>query len=282
VSRWIGLGLVTGVKTSRFPAAPDPEAAAPAAMAFEPTRLSAEEAVKAAALCPTSAIEVSGGRGQGELTFDAGQCVMCGRCARSFPQAFRLLHDPRVAVRSRERLRARVRWTAGGPPVPVEVAEAAAQLRDRSRRLFRRSLHIRHVDAGSCNGCESELQMLSTPYYDLHRLGLFFTPTPRHADALLVTGVVTEQMESALRDSYEAIPEPKLVVAAGVCAVGGGSFAGGPTTRGPLDRVLPVDVYVPGCPPTPLALLHGLLLAVGKAEERYRPLDAARAGRGGA
>lgn len=113
--------------------------------------------------------------------------------------------------------------------------------------------------------------MLSAPQYDLHRLGLFFTPTPRHADALLVTGVVTRQMEQPLRDTYAAMPEPKLVVAAGVCAIGGGPFAGSFMVHGPLDRILPVDVYVPGCPPTPLALLHGLLLAAGRAEERYHP-----------
>jgi Ni,Fe-hydrogenase III small subunit len=136
--------------------------------------------------------------------------------------------------------------------------------------LFSRSLHIRHVDAGSCNGCESELQLLGNPEYDLHRLGLFFTPTPRHADALLVTGVVTRQMEHPLRDTYDAMPDPKIVVAAGVCTVGGGVFEGGFMVNGPLDRILPVDVYVPGCPPTPLALLHGLLVAVGRGAERYR------------
>ncbi len=139
------------------------------------------------------------------------------------------------------------------------------------------------MDAGSCNGCESELQLLSSPYYDLARLGLFFTPSPRHADALLVTGVVTRNMEAALQETYAAIPEPRLVVAAGVCAIGGGCFAGGIMTHGPLDRLLPVDVYVPGCPPTPLALLHGLLLAVGKAEERRSasPAPVAGAGRKG-
>jgi Ni,Fe-hydrogenase III small subunit len=126
------------------------------------------------------------------------------------------------------------------------------------------------VDAGSCNGCESELQMLSSPYLDLQRLGMFFTPTPRHADALLVTGVVTSNMKEALLATYAAMPGPKLVIAAGACAISCGSFAGGPTTEGPLDQLLPVDAYVPGCPPTPQALLYGILVALGRATERFR------------
>jgi Ni,Fe-hydrogenase III small subunit len=121
--------------------------------------------------------------------------------------------------------------------------------------------------------------MLSTPYLDLHRLGFFFTPTPRHADVLLVTGVVTRNMEEPLLATYAAMLAPKLVIAAGACALSGGCFADGPMTHGPVDRLLPVDVYVPGCPPTPQAFLHGLLVAVGRAEQRY---PAGREGRDGA
>jgi formate hydrogenlyase subunit 7 len=271
MSRWIALGLRTGIRASRFPAGPDPEAAAPAAIRLEAGALTPDAALAAAAACPTTALVTEGDAAAGTLAVDLGQCVMCGRCVRTAPAAFAWTDDPQVAVVSRERLRGVVRWD-GGPPA-WEQRQAAEELRRRACRVFHRSLHIRHVDAGSCNGCESELQLLSSPYYDLTRLGLFFTPTPRHADALLVTGVVTRNMEQALRDTYEAMPEPKLVVAAGVCAVGGGCFEGGMMTEGPLDRLLPVDVYVPGCPPSPLALLHGLLLAVGKAEERLRVGD---------
>jgi formate hydrogenlyase subunit 7 len=267
MSRWITLGLRTGVRASRFPAGPDPDAAAPAAIQLDPGALTPEAGRAAAAACPTDALVA----GSDSLAVDLGQCVMCGRCVRAASKAFSWDDDPRVAVTSRGRLRGVVRWDGG--PAAWEARQAVEELRREAHRVFRRSLHIRHVDAGSCNGCESELQLLSSPYYDLARLGLFFTPTPRHADALLVTGVVTRNMEQALRDTYEAMPEPKMVVAAGVCALGGGCFAGGPTTRGPLDRLLSVDVYVPGCPPTPLTLLHGLLLAVGKAEERLRVGD---------
>jgi formate hydrogenlyase subunit 7 len=272
VSRWIALGLRSGVRTTGYPSRPDPDAEiAPSAVIADLPALSAAQAVEAAGLCPTTAITVEGDRGQGAIKFDAGQCVMCGRCVRAFPAAFSFTHSPDVAVRSRERLQVGARWAGGSAPAAdADAAALTIELERRSQRLFRRSLHIRHVDAGSCNGCESELQLLGSPEYDLHRLGLFFTPTPRHADALLVTGVVTRQMEQPLRDTYDAMPHPKIVVAAGVCAVGGGVFEGGFMVNGPLDRILPVDVYVPGCPPTPLALLHGLLVAVGRGAERHR------------
>lgn len=149
-----------------------------------------------------------------------------------------------------------------------QTQRAAEQLKARVQRLFGHSLHIRHVDAGSCNACESEIKMLTNPYYDIHRLGIFFTPSPRHADLLLVTGPVTRAMEDPLRQTYEAMPDPRLVVAVGACACGGGIFGTGILTRGGLEGILPVDAFIPGCPPSPLTLIHGLLLAVGRAEQR--------------
>jgi formate hydrogenlyase subunit 7 len=142
------------------------------------------------------------------------------------------------------------------------------QLRQRIQRLFRGSLHIRHVDAGSCNACESEIKMLTSPYYDIHRLGIFFTASPRHADLLLVTGPVTRAMEGPLLRTYEAMPDPRLVVAVGACACSGGIFGPSALTHGGLSEVLPVDAFIPGCPPTPLTLIHGLLLALGRVEQR--------------
>ncbi len=150
-----------------------------------------------------------------------------------------------------------------------QALEAAAHaLRARIRRLFGRSLHIRHVDAGSCNACESEIKLLTSPYYDVHRLGIFFTPSPRHADLLLVTGPSTRAMEGPLRRTYDAMPDPKLVVAVGACACSGGIFGPSAFTRGGLAQVLPVDAFIPGCPPSPLTLIHGLLLALDRAEPR--------------
>jgi len=283
MSRWVALGLASGIKTTSFPRKADPAASNVAtAIELNVGALTPELAMEAARICPTDAITVQGDATAGRLHFDMGQCILCGRCARKAPEAFAYRREPGVAVRRRRRLQTAVTWKDGrvanvSPPnEPADTSDKAAELRQRAHRLFGRSLHLRHVDAGSCNGCESELQLLTTPYYDLARLGVFFTPTPRHADGLLVTGVVTRQMHQALLDTYAAMPEPKLVIAAGVCAIGGGCFAKGPTTDGPLDSILPVDVYVPGCPPSPSALIHGLLLATSKAEERYRPGGALR------
>ena len=131
---------------------------------------------------------------------------------------------------------------------------------------LRRSLHIRHLDAGSCNGCDWELTALLNPFYDIQRLGIDFVASPRHADLLLVTGTMTRNLEEAARLTYEAMPGPKLVVAVGACAMGGGVFAQSYATARGVDSVLPVDVFIPGCPPRPEAIIHGLLLAVGRRD----------------
>jgi Ni,Fe-hydrogenase III small subunit len=150
--------------------------------------------------------------------------------------------------------------------------ESAAALRDRIQGRLGRSLHVRQVDAGSCNGCELEIAATTNPLFDLERFGVHFVASPRHADVLLVTGPVTRNMEIALRRTYEATPEPRVVVAVGACGCSGGIFGeGGNAALGGVDRVLPVDVYIPGCPPRPQAILNGLLVAVGVCAARSRP-----------
>ncbi len=141
---------------------------------------------------------------------------------------------------------------------PCEKALGEA-LRRQVRRRLGRSLAIRQVDAGSCNGCELEIHALNNPYYDLERYGVRFVASPRHADVLLVTGPVTHNMHDALMRVYEATPDPKWVIAAGECAIDGGCFAGGYAVVGGVGRVLPVDIEIPGCPPAPRALLSALL-----------------------
>ena len=146
----------------------------------------------------------------------------------------------------------------------AELERLGRQVEDEIRRVFGRSLHIRQVDAGSCNGCELEISGLTGPHYDLERFGLHFVASPRHADCLLVTGPVTRNMAEALRRTWEATPAPKIVIAAGDCARDGGIFAGGYAVVGGVAAVLPVDAVIPGCPPPPAALLAGLLDVLGR------------------
>jgi Ni,Fe-hydrogenase III small subunit len=154
-------------------------------------------------------------------------------------------------------------------PEAVEVARA---IEPRIRRLLGRALAIREVDAGSCNGCEIEITGLTSPVYDMERFGLHFVASPRHADLLLVTGPVTRNMEVPLRRTYEATPDPKVVVAVGDCAKTCGVFRGSYAVVGPVERIIPVDLTVTGCPPEPADILRGILTAV----DRYAEKDRAR------
>ena len=153
------------------------------------------------------------------------------------------------------------------PPAPDEagLAELAKAVNRAARARLGRSLSIRHVDAGSCNGCELEIHALSNAFYDLERFGLRFVASPRHADVLTVTGPVTKSMREALLRTYNAMPDPKWVVAIGACAVDGGIFAGSYAVEGGVNDVVPVDLTIPGCPPNPQALLAGLLALLQKA-----------------
>ncbi len=163
----------------------------------------------------------------------------------------------------------------GGRGEEAEEDQAAAALRQRIASQFGRSLHIRTLDTGSCAVCEQEIRLLAAPHYDLHRLGFFFTPAPRHADLLMVTGPMIRAFDIAARKTYNAMPGPKVVVATGACALGG-VYPADAFTHGAVDRILPVDVWIPGCPPSPLALLHGLLVAVDRLAEKVPELSFAR------
>jgi len=146
----------------------------------------------------------------------------------------------------------------------AEIERVGARLAGEIRRVFRRSLAIRQVDAGSCNACELEIAALTGPHYDLERFGLHFVASPRHADCLLVTGPVTRNMAEALRRTWEATPDPKLVIAVGDCARDGGIFRGSYAVVGGVGEVVPVDAVIPGCPPTPEAILVGILDVIGQ------------------
>jgi Ni,Fe-hydrogenase III small subunit len=172
---------------------------------------------------------------------------------------------------SREALASAALATGPVADAPASEARAAEELRAAISRQFGRTLHIRTLDTGSCAACESEIRLLTAPHYDLHRLGFFLTPAPRHADLLLVTGPAVRAMDVAVAKTYAAMPEPKIVVAVGACALGG-VYGEDAFVHGRVDAVLPVDVWIPGCPPSPLALLHGLSVAVGRLAEKVADL----------
>jgi Ni,Fe-hydrogenase III small subunit/ferredoxin len=215
-----------------------------------------------AASCPTAAITVEPEKsGKERLAVDYGRCVACQLCVESCPgDAARSSFDWAFGVRERSDL-----------VLSERIRTLDTRRRSHaSQQRFRRSLHIRHVDAGSCNGCESELQALNNPFYNLHRLGIFFTPSPRFADLLLVTGPVTYAMHEPLRRAYEAMPGPRWVMAFGACAVSGGMVGGGYACGNGLDGVLPVDLYLPGCPPNPAAIIKALLMFLDRAPQQVK------------
>lgn len=240
------------------------------------------DARPAAEACPTGAIAIRDHDGTRDVKVDYGRCIFCGQCADvSADPAVRVTSDFELAARRRQELvlgaayaldadgRHRQLAAPPGPIAPeVDPDLSGKRLNEAIRRVLGRSLAIREVDAGSCNGCELEIIALNNPVHDIERFGIHFVASPRHADMLLVTGPVTRNMELALRKTYAATPDPKVVVAVGACGISGGIFGTNYASLGGVDEVIPVDVYIPGCPPRPQALLHGILMAVGRLDEK--------------
>lgn len=279
----LGKSLSTGVVTTQYPATP-PEISARARGKPEIDWENWKDARPATAICPTGAISCQDANGQRVARLDLASCIFCGLCAE-VDRAIRMTNICECAARRREELAASATYSLkpdgshermvsqptmqrppdGSMPQPNESLETLGrQIKERADKMFGRSLHIREVDAGSCNGCEVEIVNLNSPDYDIERFGIHFVASPRHADMLLVTGPVTRNMEIALRKTYDAMPAPRLVVAVGACGCSGGIFGVNYATRGSVDSTIPVDVYIPGCPPNPHALLHGVLKAMGR------------------
>jgi Ni,Fe-hydrogenase III small subunit/Pyruvate/2-oxoacid:ferredoxin oxidoreductase delta subunit len=202
--------------------------------------------------CPTDAIRIDD-----KVTIDLGRCLFCTDCVEACPQgAISYSQDHRLAVSKRGDL-------IVGAGEELKLAEA---LGERLMKLFGRSLKLRQVCAGGCGACEADVNVLNTVGWDLGRFGIQFVASPRHADGLLITGPVTENMRLALRKTYDAVPDPKIVIAVGACAISGGPFADHDQVDNGADMLVPVDLYVPGSPPHPLTILDGLLRLIGRID----------------
>jgi Ni,Fe-hydrogenase III small subunit/ferredoxin len=247
---WIQRGLSQGRITTRYPKRPEP---APEGYHGRIEVLDAHDPpVGLVTLCPTGAITVDG---QQRVELDRRRCILCGECVRRAPERFAFGSDYETAARSRAALVVDEQEHTQLEPARKALGEQA--------RMLRRSIHVRHIDTGSDGSEEWEIQALWNPYYDIQRLGFFLTAAPRHADILLVTGGVTGPMRSPLERTWDVIPDPKALVAVGTDACSGGLATDGGLVAGGVDQVLGVDVYVPGSPPAPIAIMHALLLATG-------------------
>jgi Ni,Fe-hydrogenase III small subunit len=194
-------------------------------------------------LCPQEAISAD------EQTIDLGRCTFCGACGQVADGAFvRFSNNFEMGAARRQDL-----------VVKGALPDLASQAKAHFKKLFGRSLQLRQVSAGGCNACEADTNVLNTPFFDLSRFGIDFVASPRHADGIHVTGPITRNMRTALLDTYAAVPAPKVVIASGCCAISGGPFYGSDEIIGDLNTLIPVDLYIPGCPPHPLTTLHALL-----------------------
>lgn len=231
MANWVARSLIRGIRTTRWPRRAE---SAPGVTPGRPEPAAPTDA-ELAVRCPSDALFVAGGG----IAVDFGRCIHCQRCRHGD-----------AALSWREDFE----WTddvdGGGGAMPAR---------------FRRSLHVRYVDAGACGGCMGEVRLIDAPPYNLHRFGIFVTASPRDADVLLIGGPVTEAMRGAVRKAYEAMPEPRRVVAMGVCAINGGVFGKSFASAGGAADVVPVDFVIPGCPPPPLAIVHALLAVTGRA-----------------
>ncbi|MFH1067832.1 MAG: NADH-quinone oxidoreductase subunit NuoB [bacterium] len=244
--------LAQGYRTAQYPqqkpAMPDRFKGLPK---IESVKCSPETCASCVNLCPAKAI----GQVNGRITLDIGKCIFCGSCeGKSSSNTIQFTPEYSMATRKRKDLilNNRNNFNYAEPLDPAKLG------------LFKKSIRLRQVSAGGCNACEADVNVLNTLVFDLSRFGIQFVASPRHADGLLVTGPLTKNMELALKKTYEALPSPKIVIASGACAISGGMFAEHQEVHKGVDEIIPVDLYIPGCPPHPYTIFDGLLRLLGK------------------
>jgi Ni,Fe-hydrogenase III small subunit len=249
VKFWILHGIKNGILTTKYPAK-TPTADEIPVNSIPPSPSVDTNWVEGGLICPTGAI-----RTQPERNIDLGKCIYCRRCA----DAGFILDKDISEMHRKSALQAKIE---------LDFEKSRDVLKEwKNQRIFKRSFHVMMIDVGSCNACNLEVLNLSNPYYDLTRLGIFFTNSPKHADALLVVGALNSAMIEVLKRTYESMPIPKVVISIGACAISGGIFHDTESFVSPIHDIIPVDVTIPGCPPTPIQILEGLLLTVGKLEK---------------
>ena len=233
-----------GNKTSKYPKEPISLYHRYRGMPVINKDCSAEIARQCLALCPQECIDPKA------RTIDLGRCTFCGQCETVAEGTFvKFSQNFELGAANRGEL------VVGSAGLPALAKQSKAHF----KKLFGRSLQLRQVSAGGCNSCEADTNVLNTPFFDLSRFGIDFVASPRHADGLHVTGPISHNMRQALLTTYEAVPSPKVVIASGCCSISGGPFYGSSEVVGNLNSLLPVDLYIPGCPPHPLTTLHALL-----------------------
>ena len=258
VKLWLLKGLKKGILTTKYPKNPPTMDEIPS-HSIPPSPQENSDWEKGSQICPTKAISLDQGGHEG--TIDIGKCIYCQKCSQAG-----FVFQPKANSNG---LNARI--------VPRDSIDSRTEGEvftqyAREWRTFNKSLHIFMIDVGSCNACNFEVLNLSNPYYDLNRLGIFFTNSPKHADVLLVVGALNTAMVDVLKRTYDSIPFPKITIAVGACPISGGIFRNSKGFASPIGDLIPLDVAIPGCPPTPVQILQGLLIAMGKLE----PIDPSR------
>lgn len=253
MTKWVWKGIKTGIKTTLYPGREETARGVSPGRPFDTQFASEKDALTAARRCPEDALRSF----SNQVMVNKEKCIHCFKCRdRGSADDFSSASHPASGINTDA---AFVNWKRD-----YEWAEHDDKGHGLLDKAFSQSLNIRIVDAGACGACMSEIKQISSPYYNIHRLGFFITPTPRMADILLVAGPLTAHMADPLKKTFEAMPSPKRVIAVGTCAISGGVFGTGFAVKGGAGKAIPVDIRVPGCPPPPLAIIHALLMAAGK------------------